>query len=172
MRRTRSSPTGLHRAQSAEAIVERVTDAVDERLAARDLADVRALLEHTGAHTTGVVGPVAALDAAEHGAADLVLMTPRYRQSTLPKRRVSSPPRAHRAVESIRSRTAPQSCSTRMRAASGRCFGIRCTDYQSRWDRLETDRLLRGVPAVDHQFGAGDEGRFDMRSCDDRRDDL
>ena len=71
---------GLHRAQSAEAIVARVTTAVNEHLATRDLADVRALLERTGAHTTGVVGPMAALDAAEHGAADVVLMTPRYRE--------------------------------------------------------------------------------------------
>jgi hypothetical protein len=71
---------GLHRAQSAEAIIERVTKVMDEHLAARDLADVRALLERTGAHTTGVVGPIAALDAAEHGAADLVLMTPDYQE--------------------------------------------------------------------------------------------
>ena len=71
---------GLHRAQAAEAIVARVMAAVNDHLAVRDLADVRALLERTGAHTTGVVGPVASLDAIEHGAADVVLMTPRYRE--------------------------------------------------------------------------------------------
>ena len=69
----------LHRALPADTIVARVAAAVDAHLAAQDLADVQTLLERTGAHTTGVVGPIASLDAAEHGAVDTVLMSPRYR---------------------------------------------------------------------------------------------
>ena len=69
----------LHRALRGDTITARVAAAVDAHLAAQDLADVAMLLERTGAHTTGVVGPVASLDAAEHGAVDVVLMSPRYR---------------------------------------------------------------------------------------------
>ena len=68
----------LHRVLSSEEVVARVTATVGAYLAKQDLADVRTLLERTGAHTTGVVGPMASLDAAEHGAVDGVLMTQRY----------------------------------------------------------------------------------------------
>ena len=70
---------GLHRMLDAETLVARVHAAVDAHLAARDLADVRTLLERTGAHATGVVGPLASLDAAEHGAVDVLLVSPTYR---------------------------------------------------------------------------------------------
>lgn len=69
---------GLHRGLHADSIVARVTAAADAHLAAQDLADVRTLLERTGAHTAGVVGPIATLDAAELGAAEVVLMSRRY----------------------------------------------------------------------------------------------
>lgn len=70
----------LHRALPADTIAARVAAAVDAHLAAQDVAAVLTLLERTGAHTTGVVGPIASLDAAEHGAVDVVLMSPRYRE--------------------------------------------------------------------------------------------
>jgi stalled ribosome rescue protein Dom34 len=68
----------LHRALAAEEIVDLVTTAIAGYLAERDLSDVQMLLERTGAHTTGVVGPIATLDAAEHGAVDVVFMTRDY----------------------------------------------------------------------------------------------
>ena len=54
------------------------------------------LLERTGAHTTGVVGPIAVLDAAEHGAVDVVLMTTSFR-AALRRRQPSKSPSATRA---------------------------------------------------------------------------
>lgn len=69
----------LHRSLRGDTIIARVAAAVDAHLAAQDLADVATLLERTGAHTTGVVGPVASLDAAEHGAVNVVYISPRYR---------------------------------------------------------------------------------------------
>jgi hypothetical protein len=44
----------------------------------RDRALLDTLLEHAGAHTNAVVGPVATLDAVERGSAAGVLLTPRF----------------------------------------------------------------------------------------------
>ena len=83
LRRTLSTPlqarvvlaSGVRRTSRADTIVGRATAAVEARRADDALVEVRRLLEATGAHTTGVTGPVATLDAVERGAAEVVLLT-------------------------------------------------------------------------------------------------
>ena len=67
--------SGVSRTASAEELIERVGAAVAARSASIDLEDVKRLIELAGAHTSGVLGAVATLDAAEHGAVDVALMT-------------------------------------------------------------------------------------------------
>jgi stalled ribosome rescue protein Dom34 len=69
----------INHAMSADTLVERVNAVVNAERQAHDIDTVRTLLERTGAHTTGVAGPVAALDAATTGAAAIALVTPQFR---------------------------------------------------------------------------------------------
>lgn len=65
----------LRRKLSAAEIVRRSVAAVEASQRATNAEAVQALLERTGAHTTGVVGIMATLDAIEHGAAEVVYVT-------------------------------------------------------------------------------------------------
>jgi len=69
---------GLQPRLPATEIVERTTAAVRALRRSVDAAAVQSLLERSGAHTTGVVGAMAALDAAEHGAVDTLYVTPAF----------------------------------------------------------------------------------------------
>lgn len=70
--------SGVRRTSRADTIVSRATAAIEARRSEDALIEVRRLLEATGAHTTGVTGPVATLDAVEHGAAEVVFLTSAY----------------------------------------------------------------------------------------------
>ena len=68
----------LRRRVSRAAIVEAAERGIDLLRWERDRALLDELLEHTGAHTNGVVGPVATLDAVQRGSAASVLLTPLF----------------------------------------------------------------------------------------------
>ena len=70
----------LTRTVSTRLIIQRVAAAIQARIDEQNLADVQGLLERTGAHTTGVVGAVASIDAAARGAAETILMTRHYQE--------------------------------------------------------------------------------------------
>ena len=122
----------LHRALDAPAIVARVTAAVHAHVAAQDLADVEKLLERTGAHTTGVVGPVASLDSAERGAVDVVFVSPKYREEHPDDvARLVSVAGAHRGrVETI----APEAAALLDAQAGGVGALLRFAPYRMRGD--------------------------------------
>lgn len=56
-------------------IIRRSSAALEPLRAESDAAAVHRLLEWTGAHTNGVVGIVATLDAIDHGAAEVLFLT-------------------------------------------------------------------------------------------------
>ena len=68
----------LHRRLQSAELLDRCRAAIRSARAAADAAAIAALLERTGAHTTGVVGLIATLDAIEHGAADVVFVTSQF----------------------------------------------------------------------------------------------
>ncbi|HVX39402.1 MAG TPA: hypothetical protein VHB25_07490 [Gemmatimonadaceae bacterium] len=71
----------LPRRARRDAIVKAAQRGAEALRRERDRVVVDGLLERTGAHTTAVVGPLATLDALEHGAAAEVLMTPWFLQA-------------------------------------------------------------------------------------------
>lgn len=88
--------SGVRRTSRADTIVSRAAAAVEARQSADGLTEVQRLLEATGAHTTGVTGPVATFDAVEHGAADVVLLTSSYvAKSPEEAQRLEAAVRAH-----------------------------------------------------------------------------
>jgi stalled ribosome rescue protein Dom34 len=68
----------LRRRVSRATIVDAAKHGTSLLRAEHDRALLRALLEHSGAHTNAVVGPVATLDAVERGSAASVLITRRF----------------------------------------------------------------------------------------------
>ena len=68
----------LQRRLPAVEIVRRSSAATEPLRAASEAAAVHGLLERTGAHTSGVVGIVPTLDAIDHGAADILFLTPSF----------------------------------------------------------------------------------------------
>lgn len=71
----------LPRRARRDAIIKAAQRGADALRRERDRVSVDRLLERTGAHTTAVVGPLATLDALEHGAAAEVLITPWFLQA-------------------------------------------------------------------------------------------
>lgn len=68
----------LRRRVARAAIVDAAERGITLLRAERDRALLGELLEHTGAHTNGVVGLVATLDAVQRGSAASVLLTPLF----------------------------------------------------------------------------------------------
>jgi hypothetical protein len=68
----------LRRRVARAAIVDAAEHGIAQLRWERDRTLLGKLLEHTGAHMNGVVGPVATLDAVQRGSASSVLLTPPF----------------------------------------------------------------------------------------------